>query len=122
MAVSIAGHDDWHHEGPKPNGLGVFCSVSSELPPCRDDDRIICPQVVWLPPVPGVPGPADGYADTTWGKLLSRWCLATDGLSPEGTAVPVTVPRGVSAETPRAIAWLFPRNGIFVRGRCKLSK
>jgi hypothetical protein len=37
-----------------------------------------------------VPKPADGHAGTTYGKFLSRRSSDTDGLSPEGTAVPAT--------------------------------
>jgi hypothetical protein len=37
-----------------------------------------------------VPKPVDGHAGTTYGKFLSRRSLDTDGLSPEGTAVPAT--------------------------------
>ncbi len=34
--------------------------------------------------------PAKGHAGTTYGNLSSRRCLAMDGFSPEGTAMPET--------------------------------
>jgi hypothetical protein len=47
------------------------------------------------PSAPSAAAPASGgpvryQAGTTYGKSLVRWSLATDGLSPEGTAVLVT--------------------------------
>jgi len=38
----------------------------------------------------GVGDVANGHAGTTYGNLLFRWFLATDGFSPESTAMPVT--------------------------------
>jgi len=40
--------------------------------------------------VSAIMAPANGHAGTTYGNLSSRWCLAMDGFSPEGTAVPET--------------------------------
>jgi hypothetical protein len=33
---------------------------------------------------------SNGHAGTTYGNLLYRCCLAIDGFSPDGTAVPAT--------------------------------
>jgi len=52
-----------------------------------------------------------GRAGTTYGKFLSRRSLDTDGLSPEGTAVPATrdsITSGASSASIRPLRMVNP--------------